>query len=156
VASGIFELIEMLYSMISDAWGLPLGAEKCVIERDRALDLLDEIKAQMPAEIAEAKRLVSARADFIASAKREADDIKMAAEEQARRMVEEQEILRLTRERCVELVRAAEQRAADIRRASNEYADDAMNRTEEAIAEALNEMRSARMRFREAIGHSEQ
>jgi hypothetical protein len=76
MASGVGELIEMLYNMVSDAWGLPLGAEKCVIERDKVLDLLDEIKAQLPTELAEAKRLVNARAEFIANAKKEADTIK--------------------------------------------------------------------------------
>ena len=73
MANGITELIDELYNMVSDAWGLPLGAEKCVIERDKALDLLEEIKAQLPAEVAEAKRLVSARSEFIANAKKEKD-----------------------------------------------------------------------------------
>ena len=67
MANGITELIDELYNMISDAWGLPLGAEKCVIEREKALDLIDEIKAQLPAEVAEAKRLVNARSEFIAN-----------------------------------------------------------------------------------------
>ena len=46
MANGITELLDELYNMVSDAWGLPLGAEKCVIERNKALDLLDEIKAE--------------------------------------------------------------------------------------------------------------
>ena len=79
MSSRIPELLEMLYAMISEAWGLPLGAEKCVIERDKALDLLDEIRAAFPTEIAEAKRLLDARADFINNAKREAEAIRRTA-----------------------------------------------------------------------------
>ena len=50
-ANGVEEIITSLYEMIQDAWSLPLGAEKCVIERDKALDLLDEISNQLPGEI---------------------------------------------------------------------------------------------------------
>ena len=56
MGNDVQELIDMLYNMITDAWGLPLGAEKCVIERDKVLDLLDEIKAQLPTEHSEIAR----------------------------------------------------------------------------------------------------
>ena len=44
MANGIEETITTLYEMVQDAWSLPLGAEKCVVERDKVLDLLDEIR----------------------------------------------------------------------------------------------------------------
>ncbi len=150
MANGVQELIEMLHSMVSEAWGLPLGAEKCVIERDKVLDILDEMKAQLPTEIAEARKLVSVRADFIANARREAESIKRVAEEQARHMVEEQEILRITKQRCQEMVAKAENRSTELKRVANEYAEDALKRTEDAISEALDEVRQSRARFRSA------
>ena len=33
MANGVEEIITTLYEMVQDAWSLPLGAEKCVIER---------------------------------------------------------------------------------------------------------------------------
>lgn len=38
MANGIEETITTLYEMVQDAWSLPLGAEKCVVERDKVLD----------------------------------------------------------------------------------------------------------------------
>ena len=154
MANGVTELIEMLYNMVSDAWGLPLGAEKCVIERDKVLDLLDEIKAQLPTEMAEAKRLIAARSEFIANAKREADTVKKAAEEHAKRLVEEQTIIRAAKVKANDIISAAETKAAELRRASNEYADDALRRTESAIAEALDEVRQSRVKFRSAAANN--
>jgi cell division septum initiation protein DivIVA len=154
MGSRVQELLEMLYAMISEAWGIPLGAEKCVIERDKALDLIDEIKAQFPNELAEAKRLVDARAEFISSAKKEAEIIRKTAEERARQMVEEQEIIRVAKARSNEILTNAETSANELRRAANEYVDDAMRRTEEALAAALEEMRQTRARFRSAAGTS--
>ena len=72
----VMELIETLYTMVSEAWGVPLGNDKCIIERDSVLEILNEIKSGIPAELSEAKRLVSARDEFIGNAKREAESIR--------------------------------------------------------------------------------
>lgn len=144
------ELLEMLYSMINEAWGIPLGAEKCVIERDKALDLIDEIKTQFPIELAEAKRLVDARAEFIGAAKREADQIRKTAEERAKQLIEEQEVIRMAKMRSNEIVSQAETTSGELKRAASDYVDDAMKRTEEALSMALEEMRKTRARFRSA------
>ncbi len=152
MASGVSELIDQLYTMVSDAWGLPLGAEKCVLEREKVLDLLDEIKAMLPAEMAEAKRLVGAKAEFIANAKEEAVKIKREAEEQARRLVETQAVVKAAKQRADELLAAAESKSNELRRAANAYADDTLRRTEEAIAQALGEVKKSRASFRSAAG----
>ena len=39
--NGIEELITKLYDMVQDARSLPLGADKCIVERDKVLDMLD-------------------------------------------------------------------------------------------------------------------
>jgi len=150
MSSRIPELLEMLHAMIAEAWGLPLGAEKCVIERDKALDLLDEIRAQFPTEIAEAKRLLDARADFIANAKREAEAIRRTAEERARQLIDEQEIIRISRSKSHEMMSYAETTSTELRRVANEYVDDAMKRTEEALSAALEEIKQSRAKFRQA------
>ena len=69
----VIELLDGLYSMIAEAWGVPLGNDKCIIEREKALDIINEIKAAMPSSLAEAKRLVAARDEFIGNAKKEAE-----------------------------------------------------------------------------------
>jgi len=150
MSSRIPEMLNMLHAMITEAWGVPLGAEKCIIERDKALDILDEIRGQFPTEIAEAKRLLDARADFINNAKREAETIKRSAEERARQLIDEQEIVKISRARSNEMLNHAETSSAELRRVANEYVDDAMHRTEEALTAALDEIRQSRQRFRQA------
>jgi len=149
MSSRIPEMLNMLHAMISEAWGVPLGAEKCVIERDKALDILDEIRGQFPTEIAEAKRLLDARADFINNAKREAEAIKRAAEEQARQLIDEQQIIKISRAKSNEMLSHAEASSNELRRAANEYVDDSMQRTEEALTAALEEIKRSRQRFRQ-------
>ena len=104
----VIELLDSLYSMVTEAWGVPLGNDKCIIEREKAIEIINQIKESLPASIAEAKRLVAARDEFIGNAKREAESLRKNAEEQARTMVEEQEIVRVARARSAELIGSAE------------------------------------------------
>jgi cell division septum initiation protein DivIVA len=150
MSNRIPELLEMLHDMISEAWGLPLGAEKCVIERDTALNLLDEIKSLFPTEIAEAKRLLDARVEFVNNAKREAKTLTDAAEERARHLINEQEIIRIAKARSHELLSTAEKSSSDLRRVANEYVDSMMKRVEDDLSALLDEIRQTRARFRQA------
>ena len=150
----VLELLEMLYTMVTEAWGVPLGNEKCIVERDKVLNLLDEIKVQLPTEVAEARRLVNARDEFISNAKREAETIRKAAEDRARELVEEQEIVRAAKLRSNEVLAQAESRTRELYRVANDYVDDALRRTEEAINSALSEVRQSRSNFRAAAGNA--
>lgn len=147
---GILELIEMLYNMISEAWGVPLGNDKCLVDRDKALDLIEEIKARLPAEMAEAKRLVSARDEFIGNAKREAESVRKMAEERSRQLVEDQEVVRLAKAKADSMLADTETKARELRRVANEYVDEALKGAEASVAAALEEVRSSRARFRNA------
>ena len=92
MASGIEEILTTLYEMVQDAWSLPLGADKCVLERDKVLDLLDEISNQLPGELKQAKTIVESRNEVITNAKREAENILKQAEQRARQMISHEEV----------------------------------------------------------------
>jgi ATP-dependent Clp protease ATP-binding subunit ClpA len=150
MSNRIMDSLETLYNMISEAWGVPLGAERCVIERDKALELLDEIKAQFPIEIEEARRLLDKRNDFIENTKREAATIRRAAEERSRQLINEQEIVRIARAKSNEMLTKANESSTELRRVANEYVDDMMKHVEEALSASLGELRQTRSRFRDA------
>jgi cell division septum initiation protein DivIVA len=156
MASGVEELLDVLYEMIDEAKGVPLSSDKCMVERDRALDLLDDIRAQFPMELKEAKKLLANRTEYINSAKREAEAIKKQAQDEARQLVAEDQLLSQARQKSSEMIRVAEERSRELRRVANEYCEDALRRTEEAVAEAVEEIRQSRARFRAAAGQATQ
>ena len=145
--NGVQELLQMLTTMISDAKNVPLSSERCILDREKALDLLDEIKAQLPNELGEARRLVTARNEFIGSAKREADSIRKVAEERARQLVDEEEILKMARAQSANILATAESKSNELRRIANDYAEDILRRTEESIANALSQIQQSRKQF---------
>ena len=146
----VIEKLDILYSMITEAWGVPLGNDKCIIEREKAIELINEIKAGLPASIAESKRLVAARDEFIGSAKREAEALRKNAEEQARSMVEEQEIVRVARARSAELIASAEARSRELRKVVNDYIEDILRQCEESISVALERIQNTHRSFQAA------
>lgn len=143
----IIELLDILYGMVTEAWGVPLGNDKCIIEREKAIEIINDIKASLPSSIAESKRLVAARDEFIGNAKREAEALRKSAEEKARVLIEDQEIVRIAKARSQEMIAAAEAKSNELRRVASEYVDQIMRQTEESVGSALATIQNARGAF---------
>ena len=143
----IEDIITALYDMIQDARAMPLGPDKCIIERDKALDMLDEIIAQLPAELKQSRTIVESRNELIGQARREAENIIRKAQEQADMLVSQQAIYNEAKRQCVEMVEQTKTQIAGLRKASNEYMDNALARSEEAIAQSLAEVKDTRAKF---------
>lgn len=143
----IIELLDVLYSMVTEAWGVPLGNDKCIIEREKAVEIINDIKANLPTALAEAKRLVAARDEFIGNAKREAEALRKSAEEKARLMVEEQEVVRVAKARSAEMIASAESKSTELRRVASEYVDDMMRQAEQELSTALGAIQRSHRAF---------
>lgn len=154
MVAALEDLVNSLYSMVQDAWAVPLGGEKCVIERDRALDLLDELRVNLPSELKMAKDIVDKRNELIAAGKREAEAIRQQAEEAARAQVSETELVQQARRKSKEIVGNAEIQARELRRVANEYCEDTLKRAEEAVTLSLEEVKKARARFKSAASNT--
>ena len=143
-------LLDMLYGMIDEAKSAAFSSEKCIINRDEALDLLDEVRAKLPLEIKKAQELVRAREEYVSAAKKEVEKMLRQAELDAKVIVSESETLQQARQRSSEIIRRAESRSKELYHVANTYTEDALRRTEEAIQMALDEVKESRVRFRAA------
>ena len=143
----IEDIITALYDLVQDARAVPLASDKCILERDKVLDMLDEIIAQMPAELKQARTIVENRADIVAQAKREAESIVRKAQEDADKLVSKEAVYEEAKRRCAEEIAQTKSQIANLRKVSNDYMDDALRRTEEAIAQGLSEVQETRAKF---------
>lgn len=152
------ELISALYDMIQDAKSVPLSSDKCIIERDKALDILDDLSTQLPAELKQAQTIVQSREELVSQARREAETIIRNARAEAEKLIEKEVIYQQTLEKCQEIakasvaeceerVRETEEKMAQIKAASFGYVDNSLRQTEETILKALNEVRDTRTKF---------
>ena len=88
----IEDIISALYDMVQDARAMPLAADKCILERDKVLDMLDEVIAQLPVELKQARTIVESRNELIGQARREAEGIIRQAQEEAKELVTKEAI----------------------------------------------------------------
>ena len=151
----IEDIIGALYDLVQDARSMPLAADKCILERDKVLDMLDEIIAQLPGELKQSRTIVESRNELISQARREAESILRQAQEQAKQMITKEAIYAEAKRRSEEMVGQTQNRINQLRKAGNEYMDDALRRTEETIAQALEEVRETRMKFRTVTENQE-
>ena len=145
--NNIEELISALYDTIQNARTMPLAADKCIVERDALLDMLDEISAQLPGELKQSRTIVESRNELINQARHESESIIRQAQEKAKQLVTQEAVYAETKRQCEEMIHQTQARVKELRRVSNEYMDDALRRTEEAIAQSLNEVRDTRVKF---------
>ena len=141
------EIVSTLYEMIQDAWSLPLGADKCVLERDKVLDLLDELSARLPDEMKQARTIVESRNEVLTNAKREAEKIRRQAEEYARSKIAEEQIVKEAEAQADEMIASAQKKIRELREVTNQYVADSLKSCEDAMEKALEDVRITRSRF---------
>ena len=143
----VSSLLDELDEMIDSAWNMPLSGGKALVDAERVREIVDKIRSSLPQEI-RAKAIVSDRSQIIADAKREAETVVRVAEERARVMVNQDEIVRQAQARGSELLSQSQTKAREIRRAANEYVDDLMKRTDEQMTANLAELRKTRQNLK--------
>ena len=144
------KLLDMLFGMIDEAKGATFSSEKCVINRDEALDLLDEIRNKLPGELTKAQELMKSKEQYVDKANHEVRRMLEKAQEDAKTIVSESETIQRAQRRSSEIIRQAEDRSRQLYQVANTYTEDALRRTEEAIQAALDEVRESRVRYRSA------
>lgn len=147
MVAALEELVNSLYDMIQEARSVPLSAEKCMLDRERALDILDEIRANMPADLKMAREIVEKRNEVIAAGKKEAEDLRRKAEDYVRKTVNESAIIAAAQQQADEIVSTAEQQAQQLRGAVGTYCTDKLDATEACVAATLEEVKKCRARF---------
>ncbi len=138
------DLILQLQDLINDAKAVPFSGGKVMVSSDDVYDIIDQIQDSMPAEVRQAKNIVSDRKQILAEANRESENIIRSAEERKKVMLNQNEIVREAQAKAKEIVDDAKQKSAEIRKAANVYVDSIMKRTEESLSSQLGEVKKTR------------
>ncbi|HEX3039028.1 MAG TPA: ATPase [Caproiciproducens sp.] len=142
------ELLDELYDMVDKAWNFPLSRGRAVLDCEEVKQILDEIRDNLPQEIRQAKAICADRAQIISDAKREAETVVRVAEERAKTMINQDEIVKQAQQKANDLIAQSQTKFREMRKASNDYIDDLMKRTEEGLASNLAELRQTRQNIK--------
>ena len=151
MAGGIEDIIDILYNMVEDAHIVPLGKGKAMIDREKVLDLLDEVRGNLPADIKAARDIVEKRNELLAATKKEAEALQKQAEDKARAMVNESELVMIAKRRANEIIANAEAKSKEIKDMTNAYCEEILKKTETAVGESLKDISTLRAQFKQAV-----
>ena len=148
MSKNIDDILEQLDDMLDAAWAMPLSGGKIVVDGEKIRDMIDDIRANLPSEIRQAKAIVADRTDIVNTAKKEAEGIIRNAEERRNQILSHEEIVVQAQERANEIQAQTQKRAREMRRTAQEFTEDALRRTEETLAQQVSQVRQARVSLR--------
>ena len=140
------ELLEQFDEVLDS--GIKIPGKKTVVDVEKLRAVVDDIRLNIPSEIKQARGIVADRADIITTAKHEADGIIRAAEERAKAMVAQEEIVKLSQEKAAEIIANAQAKSREMRKAAQDFVDDIMCRADEGLTANLAEVRKTRASLR--------
>ncbi len=130
----IVELLAELEEIIEKGFEVPI-IKKAFLDKERMLDIINDISLSIPDEIREAKAINEDRERILSDAQRVADAKIKEAEHKVVSLIDEHEITRKATENADDIIDKAQKEGKEIRLASLKYADDMLARVERDINE---------------------
>ncbi len=143
------ELLDLLDETLEESTNLPFTGGKRMVDVDKVRDIIDDVRLNMPAEIKQAKAIVNDRAEIVAGARREAEGIIKKAEDRARALVDQQEIVRQAQQKAAEILSSAHQQSREMRTTITDYCENMLRQTEESLARSAAEVKNVRGALRQ-------
>jgi len=131
----VLQLIDDLEDVFENSSSIPF-AGKALIDKGEVLELLKEIRIQLPDEIKQAQWIKEERQRILIESQREADTILHDAKKHIEEMIEKDEITKKAHKRAEDIISQAQVNAKDIRIGARQYADELLSGVEKNL-EAL-------------------
>ncbi len=143
----IDDLLDLMDETLEDAFTVPLSGKR-MVDAEKLRDIIDDIRLNMPTEIRQAKAIVQDRAEIVEGARREAEGIIRKAEERAKVIVSEQEIVKASEQRAGEIMRVANQGAKEMRNSVTNYCENILHQAEDQLIKSVSEVKNVRTSIR--------
>ncbi len=132
----IEDILEEMENLILESARLPFTNKRVIEEDDLAL-LMDQLREAMPAEIKEAKRLLTDRTRILDEANKEGQKIIEQAKTYGMKLTDENIITRQAKEHANEIIGQAQKSAQELRLSAVQYADDVFRYLETSAEKTL-------------------
>jgi cell division septum initiation protein DivIVA len=142
----IMALIDRIEEIIDGAKNVPFTNQK-MVEPEAVYEIIDEIRAQFPDELKQARWIVKERQEMLEEAEKEANRILEEAQDRAMGIASEQEIVRLAEQQAADMVDRARQQEREIRLGAEDYADEMLANLEVNLGKLLTAVQRGRDRL---------
>ncbi|MBI3158585.1 MAG: ATPase [Chloroflexi bacterium] len=137
----ILHLVDRLEELFNESRPIPF-TNNVVVDEDRMLDLIDQMRVAIPEEVKKAQKLMAERDRTLAQAQEEAARTIRLAREKSEGMIERDAIVEAAQARSEQILEQAKLDAEATRREADEYVLEALTNLEIEMERSLNQVRN--------------
>ena len=165
-SADIYTVLDDLSDIVESARAMPMS-DKCVVNRNEVLDLLDAVRAMLPTAVKEAEEILADRAALVEEAYRESERVVAEGNAQASSLVQQGQAHQAALVSSHEVTRAAlaeadtirgqaQAQAAQMRREVDDYLEERFTTFEASLTKTLSTVQRSRERvLARRAGHTD-
>ena len=132
----LLDYLDDIEEVLEGSKSLPF-TNKISVEKERVLDILNEIRLNLPDDIRAAQRILGDHDRIVAEAERKSQAILESAENEAKIRTNNHEIFRRASDQASETVEEAKKNARDLRLNAMDYADSMLKDAEDQVKDYM-------------------
>jgi cell division septum initiation protein DivIVA len=137
----ILNLVDRLEEILNQARPLPF-THNVIVDEDRILDLIDQMRVAIPEEVKKAQQLLAQRDRMLAQAQEEANRTLAIAREKSDQLVERDAIVQAAQARAEQIVIQARQDIENTKHEADDYALETLTRLEMELDRYMTQVRN--------------
>jgi len=137
----ILNLIDRLEELFNESRSVWL-TRKVLVNEDRMLDLIDQMRVSIPDEIKKAQQIINQKDRILAQANESANRTISLAQEKSLQMVDRDTIVKSAQVRADEIIAKAKEDVELIKKEADEYAQNTLVNLELKVDRILTEIRN--------------
>jgi cell division septum initiation protein DivIVA len=137
----ILQMIDRLEELLNESRPLPF-THNVIVDEDRMLDLIDQMRVSIPEEVKKAQQLLAQRDRLIAQAQEEANRTVNLARDRSTELVERDQVVQAAYSQAEQIKAQATADGDSIRREADEYVLETLRNLEMEMERTLNQIRN--------------
>lgn len=151
---GLTGILEALELVVTQARAMPMSSS-VLVSRAELLDLVDQARAVLPAQLTEADEILADADVVLARAQEEAEQVLAAARDRAEELISTEQVVVAAGVRAREIVTEAERTAAALRRDADDYCDRSLADFEIDLGKLLSQVQAGRAKLADRLALSD-
>lgn len=137
----ILHLVDRLEELFNESRPIPF-TNNVVVDEDRMLDLIDQMRVAIPDQVKKAQKLISERDRTLAQAQEEANRTIKLARERSEGLMERDSIVEAAQARADQVLKQAQLDAEATRREADQYVLEALTSLEVELERIISQVRN--------------
>ena len=137
----ILHLVDRLEELFNESRSVPF-THSVIVDEDRMLDIIDQMRVSIPEEIKKAQQLLAQRDRILAQSQEEANRTLQLAREKSEQMVEKDGIVQAAHARSEQIIAQGRAEAEKQKRDADDYVLDTLQELEAEMERVMGQVRN--------------